>query len=235
MPGKATVPIIIADECDVMRTGLREMLRKNYPVLDAVHSHKLTEHLAMHPDGIVLLAADLPGLDLSAFTQLVKDKFPEACIILCIDHFKQEHLHHINKKHCAGYVLKKTNRRELGECIETAMQKRVFIGREIGAFMLRENANDEQPEAVFTEKELAVYYLLLQGKEVKEIADILHRSDDAVYQHQRAIFRKTNTNNATELLIYAFTKGWISKDDLLKWGRVIKERAFSKSGGKEKE
>jgi DNA-binding NarL/FixJ family response regulator len=72
---------------------------------------------------------------------------------------------------------------------------------------MRKKKLEANPFSKLAPRELDVLFLLLQGKEIKEIEPILGLSKSAVATLKRRIFEKTEANNIIELMNMANASG----------------------------
>jgi DNA-binding NarL/FixJ family response regulator len=64
-------------------------------------------------------------------------------------------------------------------------------------------------ENPFSKKELEIIRLLAEGKESKNIAEILFITEETVKTHRKNILRKSGCNNSMELVARGMSEGWI--------------------------
>lgn len=98
----------------------------------------------------------------------------------------------------SGYIVKPINEAGLFAAIEIGLAH-----SEKKEHMLEEVANR------FSEREIEVIKHIAQGFKVEEIADSLFVSINTIKTHKKTIFRKANTSNTAELMVFAFTNNLI--------------------------
>lgn len=99
------------------------------------------------------------------------------------------------------------------EFIEKPLQKQSFLASVQTALKQQELGNLLKGKSL-TKKELAILRLILQGRNNKEIAQILHRSIRTVEDHRRHIMRKLDVDNVVNLVKRAAIMGLVESPEI---------------------
>lgn len=103
----------------------------------------------------------------------------------------------------AGYISKEELPRELFQAIRIVLKGHIYLSPAIAQKIALQSVHRE-PYAtlqLLSLRELQITLLLLQGKKIKEIAEILSVKEKTIIGYRREIFRKLNIRNEVELIL----------------------------------
>jgi DNA-binding NarL/FixJ family response regulator len=200
------ITIIIADDHQVFRQGLRRLLTDDdrFRLLgeakDGREALALIEEL--QPDVAVLdLAMPRPdGIEVVA--QVNAGKSATRCIILTM----KEEIYAIRRALAAGargYLLKEAAFEEIAEAIVKVAGDKLYLGA------LQDNPELFSTEATerLTDREVEILHHVALGLTSRQIAEKLCISPRTVETHRQNIMEKLNLRTATALADYARKKG----------------------------
>lgn len=206
------IRLVIADDHDIYRDGLRNLLTKDTQlevVGEASSGKKLIETAtALRPD-IVLTDLRMPVIDgVLAITTLMRDFPSMGCIAL--SSFETEHMIvDALEAGARGYVTKNAQRGEIIEAVHTvadgfpyycvSTSKRLVT-------MICENRlslHQHQEPLQFSGRELEIVRLICQDKSNKEIGEALSMSPRTVEGIRAKILDKMKVKTAAGIAIYA--------------------------------
>lgn len=201
--------ILIADDHEIFRKGIRTLLqkRRSWTICGeaATAREAIAKTASLKPD-LVLLDISLPDMNgLEAIAEILK-AHPGVNILVLTMH---ESGHVVNQALAAGVraiVLKCDAARELIAAIETVRRNRMFLSSRATQAIAKtraEAAGSRSSPADLTSREKEVLKLLAQGKNNKEIAEILGIGDKTVGTHRANMMRKLNFRSLSDLIHFA--------------------------------
>ncbi|MGH2574855.1 MAG: response regulator, partial [Ignavibacteria bacterium] len=131
--------ILIADDHQVVRDGLRNILISSGTMSvvgeagdgqDAVNIY-----FESKPD-VVIMDITMPNMNGIEATKLIKQKDPEAKILILTMHDNQEYLNQVIRSGANGFVLKNTDKDELLEAVKTVAGGEKFFSKDISKMMI---------------------------------------------------------------------------------------------------
>lgn len=210
------IRILLADDHDITRLGIREML-SGYEGLDVCgeasngrEAVKLAEELK--PD-IVLLDIDMPELSGIEATRQIKKILPDTEVLIYTMHDAEQLIRRALVAGARGFVLKSDIYNKLIEAIEALSRHKPFLNIKASETVLEsfvKSATEFEEDAVLTDREREIVQLLAEGKSNKEIAATLGISIRTVETHRRAIMNKLKAGSFAELVHYAIRNKIIS-------------------------
>jgi DNA-binding NarL/FixJ family response regulator len=155
------------------------------------------------PDA-VLMDINLPGMNGIECTRVIKEKHPDALIMMCTVFEDSEKIFDALKAGASGYILKRTAGETLIEAIKELLRGGAPMSSDIARKVVnsfREERTREKPDyPELTNKENEILTLLADGYGNKEIADRLFVSVNTVRTHIYHIYEKLHVHNRVEAL-----------------------------------
>jgi len=199
--------ILIADDHDVVRSGVRAILegQEGWEVVGEARDGKeaIDKALATRPD-VVILDYSLPRLNGIEATRQIRGRVPGAEVLIFTMHDTDSLVRDALEAGARGFLLKSDARQFLVSAVESlAAHKPFFTGKVSETLLESYLAKACEHEAVLTAREKAVVQLIADGKTNKQIADILSVSTKTVETHRAMALRKLNLDTTAALIRYA--------------------------------
>jgi DNA-binding NarL/FixJ family response regulator len=214
------VKILLADDHQIMRDGLRSLIAKQSDmevVAEAENGRtaiKLTRKL--RPDVIVMdiNMPDLNGIDASR--QIVTE-FPDTKIIVFSMYTDHQFVAGALKAGVSGYLQKDSAFEELERAIRSVISDQTYLSPKIAGdvvegYVKKLMADESAEPDSLTDREREVVQLYAEGHTTKQIADRLNLSVKTIETHRRHIMEKLNVSSIAELTKFAIREGLTSLD-----------------------
>jgi len=209
-----SITLLIADDHEVVRTGLKSLFAgSDIEVIAEASTGEAAVRLALelNPD-VVLLDIRMPeGDGLNALGRIKLDR-PDLPVLILSTYDNPTYVARSVALGASGYVLKGTTRENLLQAIHTAAEgqtswTRDALRRVTGALATPRLAADV--EVPLTQRESEVLRQLAFGLTNKEIALALHISYETVKEHVQHILRKIGVSDRTQAAVWAVRKGLV--------------------------
>ncbi len=215
-----SIRILIADDHGIVREGLRSLIAKQSDmeiIGEADDGRKALELVhELEPDIVIMdiSMSKLNGID--ATRQIVRDNSKVKVIALSM-HSSYMFVTDMIKAGASGYVLKDSLFDELAEAIRAVNDGGVYLSSHImnivmSDYMNRLTGGGGLPLEFLSDREREVLQLIGEGKNTKQIAQILHVSTKAIEANRRKIMEKLNSNSVADLVRWAILGGLVSVD-----------------------
>lgn len=207
------VKILVADDHDVIRRGVRDLLveRRGWEVCAEAHNGREAVELAveLRPD-VAVLDISMPELNGLEATRRIRKQAPDTEVLI-FTVFKTDHLvREVLRAGARGYVLKSDAALHLTTAVEALSRRQAFFTPGISKSLLTTvlGADEQKTDggsaaATLTSREREVVQLLAEGKTNKEAASTLYISPNTVETHRATIMRKLGITSIVELVHYA--------------------------------
>ena len=198
------IHILVTDDHAVVRSGLRLFLLA-FPDLELVGEAADGDEAvrfcaANHPD-VVLMDLLMPGMNGVDATRAIRKQFPMIQVIALTSYPEEQLVQDVIEAGAIGFLLKNTQAADLAEAIRAAHRGRSTLAPEVATALVQALGSGALHESL-TEREWAVYRLILAGKTNGEIARELTLSLSTIKTHVSAVLSKLAVNNRTEAMAY---------------------------------
>jgi two-component system response regulator NreC len=216
--------ILLADDHDVVRSGLRALLRTSSDIaivgeaVDGEEAVRITEKTK--PD-VVIMDISMPNLDGIAATKVIKERFPDVKVIILTVHEDEEYAYQILRAGASGYVLKNAGKKDIFKAIASAMSGERFFSPGISNIIVEgfikrasetqaaEEKNVPASGQQLTKRETEVLEYIALGHTNRQIADALFLSFRTVNTHRANIMQKLDIHETAGLVRYAISIGLV--------------------------
>ena len=216
-----TVRVLVADDQDMVRTGLRLILGTldGIEVVGEARDGQEAVRLAreLRPD-VCLMDIRMPVLDgVEATRQLAGPTVEDPIAVVVITTFDlDEYVHGALRAGATGFLLKDAGPALLGEAIHAAVRGDSLISPSITRRLLSSFAGTghavppAQPIDPLTDREEQVLLTIARGRTNAEIADELHISLSTVKTHIASLMAKLGARNRVEVAMWAHETGRVN-------------------------
>jgi two-component system response regulator NreC len=208
------IRLLIADDHDVFRSGLRILLSKFKHVTvvgEASNGQELVRRCAELVPDVVMTDLMMPVMDgIAATRELLRRKYGCRVIILSA-YGREEAILQTLEAGALGYLLKTAESAEISEAISTVYHNKPYFCKEITERLTEiVSRNYQSPlrmPVCFTEREKEIIKLICSECTSKEIAYSLHLSKRTVEGHRTRIMDKIGARSIAGVITYAVEKG----------------------------
>jgi len=208
--------VLIADEADVVRTGLRLLLNRlgGYEVvgeaIDGRSAVRMSKELS--PD-VVLIDIKLPGCSGSESTRQVLQAHPGAKVLVVATRVDQRRIVDVLKAGALSFVLKDRALEELPAALRAASERKIFLSPAIAKGVLEDylrfigDDDIDPPAGALSPRECEVLQLVAEGKTNREAAGVLAVSTKTIESHRARLMDKLGIRTVAELTRFAVREG----------------------------
>ena len=213
-----SIKVLIADDHQIMREGLRSMLEKeiDIQVLGEAEDGRMIQRMAreMRPDVIIMDVA-MPDLNGIEATRQIAAELPGVKIIALSMHDDRRFVLNMLKAGAAGYMLKDCAFKDLAKAIRVVMSHKTFLSPEVADIVVKDYLSTSQPAEssafnLLSPREREVLQLIAEGKTSALIGESPHISIKTVETHRQQIMVKLKIKSIAELTKYAIREGLTS-------------------------
>lgn len=225
----ATIKLLLVDDHDVVRTGLRSFL-DSFEDIEVVGeactgTEAIEKALSLRPD-VIIMDITMPEMDGLEATRRLSGECAECNVLALTIHEDKEYFFEMMAAGATGYITKQSAAEELVSAVRTIHQGNVYLQPALANWLLEDyrrlthsappsNITD-QPEGshpaldVLSQRERQVLEMVADGLSTPKIAESLAISPKTVSRHRERIMKKLNLHSATELVKFAIKTGLIS-------------------------
>lgn len=214
------IRVMLVDDQKLMREGLRILLELEpdlQVVSEAGDGHAaLAAYADAFPD-VVLMDVRMPGMDGVEATWRLRERWPEARIIILTTFDDEEYVFEGLRAGALGYLLKDVSGRELADAVRKVAAGGALIEPSVARKVLAEFARLAPPARAteqalpepLSEREQEILRFLSLGLSNREIAGRLNLAEGTVKNYVTAILQKLGVRDRTQAAVRARELGVI--------------------------
>jgi DNA-binding NarL/FixJ family response regulator len=200
--------ILIADDHDVLRTGLRALIetRPDWEVVaetrDGLEALRAAE--AIKPD-IVVLDYAMPVMNGVEVARQLRARPRRPEILIFTMHDDDTILREVVLAGVRGYLLKSDAQGHLIEAIATLARHEAYISGQVSGTLLSAilTPGKLRDSSLLTPRERTVVQLIAEGRSSREICSILNVGIKTVETHRASAMHKIDAKSTADLIRYA--------------------------------
>lgn len=210
-----TMPIklLIADEFEVVRAGLKSMVAgTNMKIVAEASTGKAAVRLTLkHKPNVAVLGVSMPDGDGLNSLGRIKIDLPDQPVLIFSSFDNPTHMARAVALGASGWIFKTATRESLLEAIRTAATGESAWTREelrrMSGSLATPRLSSDDIEVSLTEREGEILLKMASGLTNKEIAQTLHVSYETIKEHVQNILRKVGVSDRTQAAVWAIRKG----------------------------
>ncbi len=203
---------MLVDDHAIVRMGFR-MLLDSVPGLRVVHEagdgESALQLCAEQVPDVIVTDLTMPGMGGLAFIERLKNRHPQARIIVLSAHDDPLFVRRAMAAGASGYLCKRGAPEHLTVAVKRIAEGKRYLDPDLAERMALEDLNGGDPVAGLTGREFEVFLQLAQGRAVAQVAEKLFLSPGTVGTHLYHIKQKLGAQNAAELAMMAIQRGLI--------------------------
>lgn len=210
-PRSTPARLIIADDHELARAGLRSMLESDRGLKLVGEANNGREAVALCQDlkpDLALLDVRMPDMDGLEATRVIRQVAPDTRVLIVTTHENPDYLLAALKAGAAGYLLKDVTHDDLLTTIRRVLRGESVLGGEIAARALQHLTAQPArrpgpPPERLTPRERDVLALVIEGQTNRQIAKRLSLSVGTVKIHVEHIIAKLGVSDRTQAAVRA--------------------------------
>jgi two-component system, NarL family, response regulator NreC len=215
------ITIVIADDHDVVRLGIRALLEKEpgfHIAGEAKNGMETVDLVKRLKPWLVLLDLMMPDINGIQVTREIKKYSPKTGVIILSMHSDEAYVLEALKNGASGYVLKESTGSELVRAIHEVIAGRRFLSPPLSecaieAYVRTTGKTMLDIYGTLTNREREVLQLSAEGFNTIDIAEKLSISLRTAEVHRFNLMRKLGLHNQTGLVRFAIQRGIVTLKD----------------------
>ena len=200
--------ILIADDHEIVRRGLRQILTDEFPKLqvgEAANARDAVEAVRKQSWDAALLDINMPGRSGLDVLEELKQLRPAMPVVMLTAFPEQDYAVRAFKLGASGYVTKSSASDELLTALRKALTGGRYVTASLAEKLAASIAGDapSTPHETLSNRELQVLRMIAQGRTIKEIAAELALSEKTIGTYRTRLSEKMGLSTNVELTRYA--------------------------------
>jgi DNA-binding NarL/FixJ family response regulator len=213
------VRVLIVDDDDLMRAGLRGVLSSDQAIElvgEASDGRQAAYRTRLTRPDVVLMDVRMPDLDGISATRELLATFPDVKVVILTTFEQDDYIFGALSAGASGFLLKRTRPEELIAAIHTIAAGDSLLSPSVTRTVIQRLAGQPAPDAKsearldeLTARERDVLELIARGLSNGEIAATLVIEESTVKTHVRHILRKLRLRDRVQAVIFGYQSGLI--------------------------
>ena len=203
------ISLLIADDHAIVREGINKILALTSDIkvkAEAVDGLDVMQRLKTRADfDLLLLDLTMPGVSGIDLITQIKTAYPRLPMLVFSMHNESQVASRAIKAGASGFISKDSDPEVLLEAIRRVAGGGKYIDPVLAEQLAFDVLLPEQraPHSLLSDREFEVFGLLVNGKRVNEIAELLNISNKTVSTHKLNLMVKMKLNSTADLVHYA--------------------------------
>ena len=195
---------LLVDDHSIVRSGVKLIIRSKYinaECDEAVDGDTAFEKVKSADYDLIVLDIHMPNTDpLGLIENIVRTK-PQAKILIFTMGAEEIFAKRYLKLGVKGFLSKESDDEEISRAIDLVINNRKYISESLMTRMTDESLSNksENPFNDLSNRELEIVLLLISGKSISEITEVLNIQNSTVGTHKSRILEKLKVGNVIEL------------------------------------
>jgi DNA-binding NarL/FixJ family response regulator len=199
--------ILIADDHEVVRSGLRAILEghEGWEVVAEASDGKdaIAKAADAKPD-VAIVDYSLPMMNGVEVTRQIRARAPETEILIFTMHDSDVLVGELLEAGARGYLLKSDAKQYLIAAVESLAGHRPFFTGRVSEHLLDTFLTQSpKSEVLLSPRERGIVQLIAEGHSNREMSEILHLSVKTIETHRASAMRKLNVSSTAAIVRYA--------------------------------
>lgn len=209
--------VLIADDDDLMRAGLIELLtadREIDIVGQAATGREAVERARVLAPDVVLMDVRMPDLDGIGATRELSRAAPDSRVIILTTFEQDDYVFGALRAGASGFLLKRTRPEDLISAVHTVAAGDSLLSPSVTRRVINRMAQQPAPDmrdngrlAALTRREREVLQLIARGLSNREIASALVVQESTIRTHVKRILMKLGLRDRVQAVIFAYETG----------------------------
>ena len=208
-----TIRVVVADDHNVVRAGIRELLSDEDDIAVIGEARNGLEAVdlatALHPDVVVMDIA-MPELTGVEATRQIRASAPGVRVLVLTSYADDPYIYGLLDAGATGYILKTAESREIVRAVRATAAGQSAIDPAVAPRLIARLTQPPSSGDTLTERELDVLRRAARGLTNKQIGADLAISDRTVQNHLANIYAKLGVASRTEAVTQGLQRNLIS-------------------------
>jgi len=211
------IKLLIADDQTLMRDGLQTILQLEDDievVATAENGEEACRLVAIHQPDLVLMDIRMPVMNGIEAVKKLRTDSPGTKVLVLTTFDEDEYIIDALAGGAVGFLLKDIPADKLLQAVRDAAKGEMMLPSAIAAKIAARLSAPAQPRPApsrtranatdlkFTDRELSIIALMTEGRNNREIAQLLFMSEGTVKNYISTIYDKIGTNDRTQAVIW---------------------------------
>lgn len=205
-----TIALLLVDDHRLVREGLRRVLEACDDIRvvgEADTGHAALEAARRNHFDAVVTDLTMPGLSGIDLVRRFKSEFPTLPLLVLTMHAEEQYALRAFRAGAHGYMTKDCATDQLVGAVRKVASGGAYVSPTLAERLAVElnGLRETPPHTLLSDREFEIFRLIVAGKRLTDIAEMLHLSVKTVSTHKSRILEKMHLDSAAALIRYGMT------------------------------
>lgn len=196
---------MLIDDHEIVRSGVKTVLLELFKpceIFEASNEKEALDQLKARKYDLIIMDVQMPDTDSAGLLKNLKIKTPEVKVLVFSMSAENLYAKRFMKLGAMGFVTKNSGLSELIKAINLALNNRKYISESFAEILAGEVGDEKSsnPFESLSSREFEIVSLIIHGKSLNEISDLLSIHSSTVSTHKSRLLEKLGVKNLPELL-----------------------------------
>jgi len=214
------IRVIIADDHELIRDGLRSLMEKERDILiagEAGDGQETEAAVRRSSPHVVIMDVNMPDGNGVETTRKILKRHPNVKVVGLSGHADERLVLEMMLAGASAYILKETAYQDLIRAVREVVRGRKFLSPQVArpvvdAYVSLSARAEKNSCESLTGREREVVCLMAEGKTTKESAAILGIASKTIETHRRRAMQRLGTRTVADVTRLAIREGLVSSD-----------------------
>ena len=204
------VTVLLVDDHLLFRKGIAAAIKDIRPFWNFTEASNGVEALDLSgfkQFDIALVDVQMPVMGGMELTRQLKRLYPDLPVIILTQFDEQSLILHFLEMGVNGFLCKNSDPEEVVKAIEIIFEQGRYVNETMIKTIEVSVHNNNRVHLDLSQRDRDIISLLRQGKNSKQIANLLNLSENSIESYRKDLLHKTQTRNVAELVSLAHRTG----------------------------
>ncbi|NLL90454.1 MAG: response regulator transcription factor [Dehalococcoidales bacterium] len=203
------IKVLLTDDHLLVRSGIKNILEQASDikvVAEASNGQEAITAVKLQRPDVVLLDIQMPVMDGIDTCKQLKKTWPDIKILMLTVHEEELYALRLIEAGALGYITKRADIDELHKAVRLVSKGSMYLSDQCKdqiIYQLLQKKGKTDILGALSDREIQVFYLIVQGQKTKDIANDLGLSIKTVANHRYHILQKLNLERTVDLISFA--------------------------------
>ncbi len=196
---------LLIDDHEIVRSGVKTVLLELFKpceIFEASNEKEALDQFKARKYDLIIMDVQMPDTDSAGLLKNIKIKSPDVKVLVFSMSAENLYAKRFMKLGAMGFVTKNSGLSELIKAINLALNNRKYISEAFAEILAGEVGDEKSsnPFETLSSREFEIVSLIIHGKSLNEISDLLSIHSSTVSTHKSRLLEKLGVKNLPELL-----------------------------------
>lgn len=213
------INVILVDQQGLFRAGMQHLIAR-HPEINLIANvetgKELLSAINKQQDTIILLSTNLHDMSMISLIKKLRRDYNRIKLLILANDLNMILAKQYLLAGADGFIIKSVSESQFIDALKKASQNKSVMPEALAQVLANKGIGDANasPFESLSEREMDILLLMVKGKSIKAISEILHLSPKTISTYKGRIFEKLNVNSMMDVFLLAIEFGLIKSESI---------------------